>query len=131
MIFSNNKSTISWTLSSIGGIEVYYSTGATTVKINGTQVYYKDRVNWDEYVFPAAKGSISGTTVINHASDGTASITVELSTAVYIYEVTTQNEVSYEQKNDHHRNTYIDHFQPHYEMYGVFQSYFSFQHDRR
>lgn len=86
---ANNRSTIKWTLSSIGGIEVYYSTGATTVKINGTQVYYKDRVDWDSYTFPAAKGSVSGTTTINHASDGTGSIKVELSTGIYVYAIST------------------------------------------
>ena len=83
---ANNRSTIKWTLSSIGGTEVYYSTGATTVKINGTQVYYKDRMDWTTYAFPAAKGSVSGTTTINHASDGTGSITVELTTLVNINE---------------------------------------------
>lgn len=84
---ANNRSTISWTLSSIGGTEVYYSTGATTVKINGTQVYYKDRMDWTTYAFPAAKGSVSGTTTINHASDGTGSIKVELSTAIWYYAI--------------------------------------------
>lgn len=84
---ANNKSTIKWTLSSIGGTEVYYSTGATTVKINGTQVYYKDRMDWSTYAFPAAKGSVSGTTTINHASDGTGSIKVELSTAIWYYAI--------------------------------------------
>ena len=86
---ANNRSTIKWTLSSIGGTEVYYSTGATTVKINGTQVYYKDRMDWTTYAFPAAKGSVSGTTTINHASDGTGSIKVELSTGIYVYAIST------------------------------------------
>ena len=84
---ANNKSTIKWTLSSIGGTEVYYSTGATTVKINGSQVYYKDRMDWSTYAFPAAKGSVSGTFTINHASDGTGSIKVELSTAIWYYAI--------------------------------------------
>ena len=86
---TTNKSKIKWTLSSIGGIEVYYSIGATTVKINGTQVYYKDRVNWDSYTFPAAKGSVSGEIEISHASDGTGSIKVELSTGIYVYAIST------------------------------------------
>ena len=86
---ANNRSTIKWTLSSIGGTEVYYSTGATTVKINGTQVYYKDRMDWTTYAFPAAKGSVSSTTTINHASDGTGSIKVELSTGIYVYAIST------------------------------------------
>ncbi len=88
---ANNRSTISWTLSSIGGTEKYYSTGATTVKINGTQVYYKARTEWETYAFPAAKGSVSGTTTINHASDGTGSISVELTTAVWYYATNTHS----------------------------------------
>ena len=35
-----NKSTITWTLTSTGGNDKYYSTGPTTVKINETEVYY-------------------------------------------------------------------------------------------
>ena len=88
---ANNRSTITWTLSSIGGTEKYYSTGATIVKINGTQVYYKDRMDWTTYAFPAAKGSVSGTTVINHASDGTGSISVELTTAIWYYATNTHS----------------------------------------
>ena len=88
---ANNRSTITWTLSSIGGASSYYHTGATTVKINGTQVYYKERVAWDSYIFPAAKGSVSGTTTINHGSDGTGSIKVELSTAIYYSNITTKS----------------------------------------
>ena len=86
---ANNKSTISWTLSSVGGSATYYSTGPTTVKINGTQVYYKEWLSWSSKTFPAAKGSASGTTTINHASDGTGSIKVEISTAIYVESVST------------------------------------------
>ena len=38
-----NKSTLNWTLSSVGGSSNYYTIDATTVTINGTQVYYKAR----------------------------------------------------------------------------------------
>lgn len=80
---ATNKSTISWTLSSVGGSSNYYSIGPTTVTINGKQVYYLGRVNWDAKTFPAAKGSISGTIVVDHDSKGNKEISVNLSTAVY------------------------------------------------
>lgn len=80
-----NKSTLTWTLQSVGGAVSYYTVDATTVKINGTQVYYKARTYWDDRVFPAAKGSVSGTIDVTHAADGTKSINVEFSTRVYVY----------------------------------------------
>ena len=80
---ATNKSTISWTLSSIGGSVNYYSTGPTTVIINGTQVYYKERVSYSKEVFPAKKGSVSGTIVVDHEPLGNKSISVSLSTAIY------------------------------------------------
>jgi hypothetical protein len=80
---ATNKSTISWTLSSVGGSVNYYSTGPTTVIINGTQVYYKERVSYSKEVFPAAKGSVSGTIVVDHETLGEKSIAVSLSTAIY------------------------------------------------
>lgn len=80
---STNKSTINWTLSSIGGTSNYYSTGPTTVIINGVQVYYKARAEWDTYAFPAAKGSVSGSFVIDHNADGSKSINVSMTTSVW------------------------------------------------
>lgn len=81
---ATNKSKISWTLSSIGGGSNYYSTGPTTVSINGTQVYYSGRKSWEDKVFPAAKGSTSGTIYVDHdPQTGNKSIPVSLSTAIY------------------------------------------------
>lgn len=80
---ANNTSTVKWTLSAVGGNENYYSTGPTKVIINGTTVYSKSRVAWDDKTFPAAKGSTSGTLTITHTSDGSKSISVSLSTAIY------------------------------------------------
>lgn len=80
---ANNRSKIDWTLSSIGGSSTWYSTGATTLTINGTHVYYEPRVNWDAKVFPAAKGNVSGTTYVNHNNDGNQEIKVKLTTAIY------------------------------------------------
>lgn len=79
-----NKSTITWTLTSTGGNDKYYSTGPTTVKINGTEVYYCDRKAWTTKTFPAAKGSTSGTIIVNHNQYGDASIAVSLTTAIYV-----------------------------------------------
>lgn len=80
-----NTSTLNWTLTSAGGSANYYTVDATTVTINGTQVYYKARTAWDAKVFPAAKGSTSGSITVAHNSDGKKSITVGFSTRVYIY----------------------------------------------
>lgn len=79
-----NKSIISWTLSSIGGDDNYYSTGPTSVTINGKQVYYKERVKWDAKKFPAAKGSTSGSIEVSHNGDGSKAISVVMSTDIYI-----------------------------------------------
>lgn len=80
-----NTSTLTWTLTSAGGSASYYTIDATTVTINGTTVYSKARTSWDDRVFPAAKGSVSGTITVEHNSDGTKSVAVGFSTRVYIY----------------------------------------------
>lgn len=65
-----NSSTLSWTLTSTGGASTYYTIDTTTVTINGTTVYSKDRTYWDDRVFPAKKGSVSGTITVAHNSNG-------------------------------------------------------------
>lgn len=80
-----NTSTLSWTLTSAGGSAVYYTVDTTTVTINGTTVYEKARTNWDDRVFPAAKGSVSGTITVAHNSDGTKTVDVGFSTRVYAF----------------------------------------------
>lgn len=80
---ATNRSTIAWTLESLGGESNYYGTGPTTVTINGVQVYYKARVPWEDKIFPAAKGSVSGTTTVDHTSDGSKTIEVSVATAVW------------------------------------------------
>ena len=89
---ADNTSTVKWTLSSVGGNENYYSTGPTKVVINGTTVYSSSRVAWDSKTFPASKGSKSGELTITHTSDGTKSINVLLSTAIYTSTVTEKKE---------------------------------------
>lgn len=86
---TNNKSTISWTLSTIGGSNSFYSTGPTKVYINGTEVYSIERKSYTTQVFPASKGSVSGTHTVAHNADGSKSITVSFSTAIYDQNVKT------------------------------------------
>ena len=80
---ANNTSTVKWTLSAVGGNENYYTTGPTKVIINGTTVYSSSRVAWSDKTFPASTGSKSGTLTVTHKDDGTKSINVSLSTAIY------------------------------------------------
>ena len=62
-----------------------YSTIAPTkITINGTVVYDKGATSWSSKVFPAAKGSTSGSLTVYHNSDGKKSISVGFSTRVYI-----------------------------------------------
>lgn len=88
---ANNTSTIKWTLSTIGGNANYYSTGATTVVINGTTVYSKSRVAWSDKTFPASIGSTSGTLTVTHTNDGSKSISVSLTTAIYTSTTSTKS----------------------------------------
>lgn len=78
-----NKSTLKWTLTSTGGSSTYYSIAPTTIQINGTTVYSKGATAWSDKVFPAAKGSKSGTISVAHNSDGTKSVSVVFNTAVW------------------------------------------------
>lgn len=80
-----NTSTLTWTLTSAGGSATYYTIDATTVTINGTTVYSKERTNWEDRVFPAAKGSVSGTLTVAHDSSGSKTIPVVFSTRVYVF----------------------------------------------
>lgn len=86
---SNNKSVINWTLSSIGGSSNFYSTGPTKVYINGVEVYSIERKSYSSQTFPAAKGSVSGTHTVAHNADGSKTITVSFSTAIYYADVST------------------------------------------
>ena len=88
---ADNTSTINWTLYSEGGSSNYYSTGPTTVVINGVQVYYIERKGYNTKTFPASKGSVSGSLTVAHNSDGKKSINVSLSTAIYTSSVTTNS----------------------------------------
>lgn len=80
---ANNRSTINWTLSVLGGESSYYHTGPTTVTIAGKQVYYCKLMAWDTKVFPAARGSTSGSLVVDHDAYGNTTIAVSMSTSIY------------------------------------------------
>jgi hypothetical protein len=84
---AKNTSTISWKLESIGGSVNYYTTGPTTLTINGQQAYYLARSN--AHSFPCAKGSTSGTITVAHNTYGSKAIAVSLSTAIYYKSVST------------------------------------------
>lgn len=77
---ANNTSTISWKLESIGGSVNYYYTGPTTLTIGGVEVYTQSRVG---ETFPGSKGSVSGTLKVSHNTDGSKSVSITLSTAIY------------------------------------------------
>ena len=89
---SANTSTISWTLRAVGGSVNYYTTGPTALVINGNTVYSKERTKWESETFPAAKGSVSGSFIVNHNADGSLTIPVTLSTAIYSSTVKTVSE---------------------------------------
>ena len=78
-----NTSPVKWTLTVTGGSSGYYTTGPTTVNINGKVVYYKGKVLWDTYEFPAAKGSVSGVINIPHDELGNAVVEVSIRTNIY------------------------------------------------
>lgn len=88
---ANNKSIINWTLTVTGGAANYYSTGPTTVKINGKQVYYAGRLSWQTYKFPTGKGSVSGTLEVAHDSSGAKSVVCSIATAIYDTAVQTKS----------------------------------------
>ena len=75
---ANNTSTISWTLSAVGGNSGWYKTGPVTCKINGTTVYSStSRVNMYTGVID------TGTITITHNSDGSKSFSASISAAIY------------------------------------------------
>lgn len=85
----NNRSRIDWKLSSVGGQVRGYSTGPTTVIINGETVYNKARVSYQSGAFPAVKGSTSGFIYVTHDDEGKATIELSIKTAIYVAALST------------------------------------------
>ena len=81
---ASNRNRIDWTLTVTGGSSNYYTTGPTTLTIAGQQAYYKAQTYYTSKAFPAAKGSVSGTVWVDAAADGSCSVWVGLSTAIYV-----------------------------------------------
>lgn len=86
-----NKSIVHWVLTVTDGDSPRYTTGPTTITINGQTVYYAPKIYYTEDKFPAAKGSTGGSIEIVHEADGSKSIECSIKTAIY-------NGVMYESK---------------------------------
>lgn len=83
---SANTSTISWTLKTQGSNSdaSLFDTGPTSLDIAGANRYWKERVAWSSYAFPAAEGSVSGSFTLSHKDDGSIDpINVSLTTAIF------------------------------------------------
>lgn len=81
---ADNTSTLNWVLESIGGSSNYYTIQRTKVTIDGNVVYDTGRtIYWNEKIFPAAKGSVSGSIIIGHDNYGEKTVQVGFSSGVY------------------------------------------------
>lgn len=90
---ATNTSKIDWKFSSEGSNSSasLFLVYATTIKINGTQVYSKGDTQWygtgspekPVATFPAAEGSTSGSITVSHNADGTLTIPIYFYTGVY------------------------------------------------
>lgn len=68
----DNTSTITWTLKVEGGSVNYYNAYEVAAYVNGTAVWGPTSKTYDTKTFPAAKGTKTGTVVIQHKADGSA-----------------------------------------------------------
>lgn len=75
---ANNNTTINWSISAVGGSSSWYRSNPTSVYINGNFVYYNG-TRVQQY-----KGTIaSGSYTIGHNSEGNASFSASVSSAIY------------------------------------------------
>lgn len=75
---ANNNTTINWSISAVGGGSSWYRSNPTSVYINGNCVYYNG-TRVQQY-----KGTIaSGSYTIAHNSEGNASFSASVSSAIY------------------------------------------------
>lgn len=75
---ANNNTTINWSISAVGGSSSWYKSNPTGVYINGNCVYYNG-TRVQQY-----KGTIaSGSYTIGHNSEGNASFSASVSSAIY------------------------------------------------
>lgn len=90
---ASNTSRIDWKFISAGNTSTasLYLVYATTIKINGQQVYYKGDTQWygtgsssnPVPTFPACEGSTGGSVTVSHNADGTLTIPIYFYTGVY------------------------------------------------
>ena len=84
---ANNRSTISWSLVGSGGGSEYYwvEVGEIRVTINGSQVYYRDSSTHTKCYI----GTVlcSGTTTIDHNSDGSKSFGITVEAGIFQYAI--------------------------------------------
>ena len=90
---ATNRSRIHWKFISAGSTAdaTLYLVYATTIKINGTQVYYKGDTQWygngtperPTKVFPAAEGYEEGDIWVTHNNDGSLSVPIYFYTGVF------------------------------------------------
>ena len=71
---ANNRSTISWNLKGSGSYSGWVRVSEVRIKINGSQVYYRDSSHHTD----AYNGTqiCSGSTIIGHNSDGSKSFSI-------------------------------------------------------
>lgn len=75
---TNNNTTIKWSISAVGGSSSWYRSNPTSVYINGNRVYYNG-TRVQQY-----KGTIaSGSYTIGHNSEGNASFSASVQSAIY------------------------------------------------
>ena len=67
---TDNTSTVKWVLESVGGNSNYYNMYNIEAIVDGSTVYGPVTKTWSTKVFPASKGSVSGTVTITHNDDG-------------------------------------------------------------
>ena len=82
----DNSSTLNWTLRSTGGTSNWYTVAPTTVIIDGVTVYSIPKTDWSAKKFPATLGSVNGSLVVKHNTDGKKTINVSFTTNVYVWE---------------------------------------------
>ena len=67
---TDNTSILTWTLEVLGGSSNYYNMYNLQAIVNGTTVYGPTTKEWSTKVFPAARGTKTGTVTIEHNPDG-------------------------------------------------------------
>lgn len=78
---ANNQSTISWVLKGSGSASGWVQVSEIKITINGSQAYYRDSSNHTQCY--SGTQLCSGSTTINHNSDGTKSFSIKVEAGIY------------------------------------------------